>query len=123
MTCREKLKIEHPEYVNESFVGGCKGCPSAHGYLDDPECCKPNHVASVKKCAACWDREIPETEVLDGYRYRIPKEPLILEPEDWTEEEWATLCKLFGMNEAEWIKVSDYTLETYGIPYTGDENQ
>ena len=28
MTCREKLKIEHPEYVGIYYRGGCKGCLS-----------------------------------------------------------------------------------------------
>lgn len=41
-------------------------------------------------------------------------EPLILEPEDWTDDEWETLCKLFGMKKAERIKVSDYVLEAWG---------
>lgn len=43
-------------------------------------------------------------------------EPLILEPDDWSVEEWKTIEKLFGMEEAERIVVSDYTLETYGLP-------
>lgn len=42
-------------------------------------------------------------------------EPLILEPEDWTEDEWKVILKLFGMQKADRIKVSDYILETYGI--------
>ena len=51
-----------------------------------------------------------------SYEYNGPaKEPLILEPEDWTESEWATILKLFGMESAERIKVSDYVLESYGI--------
>lgn len=39
---------------------------------------------------------------------------LILEPEDWSEDEWATILKVFGMEEAERIVLSDYTLEAYG---------
>lgn len=45
-------------------------------------------------------------------------EPLILEPEDHTEEEWSTICKIFGMKEADRIVLSDYTLEAYGVPET-----
>ncbi len=32
----------------------------------------------------------------DGYSKHLITEPLILEPEDWTAEEWRTLCKLGG---------------------------
>ena len=54
-------------------------------------------------------------EKLACYDWKKSTEPLILEPEDWTEAEWATLLKLFGMEEAERIVVKDYILETYGI--------
>ena len=43
------------------------------------------------------------------------KEPLILEVEEHTEEEWKILCKIFGLKEAERIVVKDYTLEAWGI--------
>ena len=51
---------------------------------------------------------------MDYIRKESAKEPLILEPEDWTDDEWETLCKLFGMKKAERIKVSDYVLEAWG---------
>lgn len=71
MTCREKLKMEHPEYVvkdynsdkdslfllGSKYAGGCRGCPSNYGYLDEPEWCD----GTTSRCAECWDREIPET--------------------------------------------------------------
>lgn len=41
---------------------------------------------------------------------------IVLEPCDWTEDEWKTILKLFGMTEAERITVKDYTLEAYGTP-------
>ena len=56
MTCREKLKIEHPdwdEYEIEYFLRD--DCPSMYGYLPDPNC-------QDISCHKCWDREIPETE-------------------------------------------------------------
>lgn len=70
MTCREKLKMEHPEYAIKDYIsdkeslgvfgsyyaGGCKGCPSNYGYLDEPEWCD----GTSSGCAECWDREIPE---------------------------------------------------------------
>lgn len=65
MTCRERLKMEHPEcVVNEcdppndasylDYVGGCLGCPADYGYLESPEWC------SLFDCERCWGREIPD---------------------------------------------------------------
>ena len=48
-------------------------------------------------------------------------EQLILEPCDWSEEEWKTLVKLFGMTEAERIVISNYTLEAYGTPTVAEK--
>lgn len=57
MTCRERLAIEHPDYVNEYlYSGGCIGCPSTYGYMDDPDNC------DYTICYECWDREIPSTK-------------------------------------------------------------
>lgn len=36
MTCREKAKIKHPEWVNDYFIGGVRNCPSSYGYLGRP---------------------------------------------------------------------------------------
>lgn len=63
MTCREKLAIDCPEYVNDSWDGGCKGCPGSYGYLPRPIWCEEDcdsSAARYNKCAKCWDREIPE---------------------------------------------------------------
>lgn len=57
MTCREKLKIEYPEYVKSIYIGGCKSCPDRYGYIRYCERCR-NGVPSEEKCARCWDREI-----------------------------------------------------------------
>lgn len=57
MTCRERLKIEHPEHVGDVFRGGCRGCPASYRYLDMPTYCKED---VEDKCSKCWDREIPE---------------------------------------------------------------
>ena len=56
MTCKEKLKHEHPELVDEEkyIPYGCKGCPSDYGYLEDPD----DEECDPTKCAACWNREI-----------------------------------------------------------------
>lgn len=60
MTCREKLMIEHPDKVIESEWGGCVDCPSAYGYLPDPNYC--GDLISGDHCTACWNREIPEPD-------------------------------------------------------------
>ena len=62
MTCREKLKIEHPDRINMECLGGCVGCPSSYEYLDNPDYCEDCNIPVKERCAMCWDREIPETE-------------------------------------------------------------
>lgn len=57
MTCREKLKLEHPECVTSTEIGGCKACPSVYGYLPDP-IAAPDNSCSIS-CTECWDRAIP----------------------------------------------------------------
>lgn len=59
MTCREKLRLEHPEFVGDNYVGGCGGCPHDYGYLPKPVECS---LTSLSFCTHCWDREIPGTE-------------------------------------------------------------
>lgn len=56
MTFREKLAKEHPDCINEIFMGGAKYCPYKYGYEEQPKDCT-GHL-----CSKCWDREIPETE-------------------------------------------------------------
>ena len=62
MTCREKLKIEHPCEEGEEWIGGCCGCPRDYDYLGKPSYCDPG--GNDEMCRQCWDREIPETESL-----------------------------------------------------------
>ena len=58
MTCREKAKIEHPEWVDDRFEGGVAHCPETYGYLEDPDyCC---NFWDKSRCNRCWNREIPE---------------------------------------------------------------
>lgn len=59
MTCREKLKLEHPELVDAQYDGGCKGCPYEYGYIDTGCSTASLHMS----CTECWDREIPGTEI------------------------------------------------------------
>ena len=43
---------------------------------------------------------------------------IILEPEDWTKEQWATFLELFDLIEAERIVLSDFTVDIYGTAKT-----
>ena len=62
MTCREKLAIEHPDQVSEKYSGGCEGCPSHYGYLNDPNVCGTRCMTD-DDCTRCWNREIPEENI------------------------------------------------------------
>lgn len=52
-----------------------------------------------------------------SYRYHevTPIKPLILKSKDWSEEEWKALLKVFGLQEADRIKVSIKSIESFGI--------
>ena len=39
---------------------------------------------------------------------------LVLEPEDWTPEQWQAFLKIFGLKEAERIVINEYKMEFYG---------
>lgn len=56
MTCREKLKREHPDKIDPNTIAGCVGCPDDYDYIDPPGFCACNE----NDCNRCWDREIPE---------------------------------------------------------------
>lgn len=62
MTCREKLKIEHPYAINAKYCGGCFDCPVSYGYLGFPGYCCDTSIPLKKRCTMCWDREIPENK-------------------------------------------------------------
>lgn len=65
MTCREALKNQHPEYVDDNeYTGGCHRCPHDYGYADIPEWCD----CDEKTCRQCWDREIEKEKphILDS---------------------------------------------------------
>ena len=61
MTCKERLKKERPELVNDDlFVAGCAGCPHDYNYMDkDFRFCD---IPGVDGCVECWNRKIPETK-------------------------------------------------------------
>lgn len=47
--------------------------------------------------------------------YEKVNEPLILEPDDWDTDEWNTILKLFGLEEAEKIEIRSYDFEALGL--------
>lgn len=63
MTCLEKLKLEHPDLIDDTCWGGTSTCMKNFvcSYLPPPDCCSGNRLLpSPENCAACWNREIPE---------------------------------------------------------------
>lgn len=60
MTYREKLRIEHPDFIDPDFRGGCKGCPDHYRYENTHVCLRYSNGASMT-CEDCWDREIVST--------------------------------------------------------------
>lgn len=61
------------------------------------------------------DLEASEEPVKEGYHKETVAEPLILELEDWSKREWATLCKLCGLpaDRAERIVLHVGEMESY----------
>lgn len=88
MTCRDRLKMEHPEFVSNACIGGCKGCPHDYGYLPKPDYCGTSTSApkAVNDCVMCWDREIPES--VDIPQNKFPLYPIDTEDEKNIHTEW-----------------------------------
>lgn len=63
MTYKEKLQMDNPERVNESYGGGCYGCPEEYGYeRGDFE--GYGGIPEKNRCTRCWNREMEGTEPL-----------------------------------------------------------
>ena len=77
MTCREKLKKEHPEDVSDMWIGGCCSCPDNRVYIEtnQTECRGDRTKASRELCTKCWDQEIPGTESTTQEPDTAPSEP------------------------------------------------
>lgn len=41
---------------------------------------------------------------------------IILEPEDWTEEQWAVFLEVFDLIEADRIVLSEFKVDIFGTP-------
>lgn len=101
MTYREKLQKEHPERVDEKYVGGCACCPDFYGYR------QPNRKTcdQYKSCKECWDSHIPGTEEDEKYK-------------NLTADELRTVIKLLEGR----IEVKDATIAKYTVACT-DKNK
>lgn len=64
MTFKEKLKQEHPEAVVNPGMDDVKGCPYQYGYEKEND--KPCEKDLSFLCEDCWDREMPEPEIVPG---------------------------------------------------------
>lgn len=56
---------------------------------------------------------------MDYFQINLARErgtQIILEPEDWTESQWALFLELFDLVEAERIVLADCMIEVYGTP-------
>lgn len=58
MTCREKLAMECPVFVDYIYRGGCKGCPHNYDYAKRPEYCGDTDISPDILCGRCWDRPV-----------------------------------------------------------------
>lgn len=112
MTCREKLKVQHPELVDSRFMGGCRGCPYDVGrrYVSKAACseiCMDLTLLPSERCTKCWDQVIPskkktikETKKGNETTMKKTKEELI--------NENAELKKQIRKNEKELVKLERY---------------
>lgn len=55
ITYKQLAELQHPDYINEKYLGGVRGCPKTYGYTSSITCSDPDK----NKCEACWNTEIP----------------------------------------------------------------
>ena len=105
------------EWFNVHSGSAFKGCTPAC-YNEWKDCELADMLKHPEYYEPCWYYPIIKRIISKTSRYTKTEiiEPLILEPEDWTPEEWEVILVLFGMKTAERIVVSNYTLETFGVP-------
>ena len=65
MTCRELMARINPESINETFVGGVRGCPHDYDIFKTmPKGCGGR--GTPIPCDSCWDREVPD-DILEKF--------------------------------------------------------
>lgn len=59
-TCRDMVKMQHPEMVGDEFTGGVATCPHSYGYLPKSrDLCllEPDSIDTLDAlCTRCWDQ-------------------------------------------------------------------
>lgn len=70
MTFKERLAIEHPENIDDTYNGGCIGCPKDYGYSEDIYLTCGKHGV-VRDCEYCWNRKIPVDDFGHGSKVRL----------------------------------------------------
>ena len=55
ITYKQLAELQHPDYINEKYLGGVKMCPKTCGYTSSITYSHPDK----NKCETCWNTEIP----------------------------------------------------------------
>lgn len=67
MTYAEKARKEHPEEISQEEEGGFFCCLHyLYHDVDIPDYCRIGEWSTSENCHACWNREIPETNLVVG---------------------------------------------------------
>lgn len=98
MTCKDVLRLIHPEKIGPGYFGGCDGCPHDYNLLCKPDYC----AASPENCNKCWNREISDSS---GYSSEQTKSDYPLD-------------KIFKLIDDAMVK-RDRTVHLYFNPETG----
>lgn len=57
-TCIDQLAVDHPDYVNEKYLGGASGCPWVYDYNERRLCeggtTPASHIEANEQCRRCW---------------------------------------------------------------------
>ena len=55
ITYKQLAELQHPNSINEKYLGGVKWCPKTYDYTSLKPCDHPDK----NKCEACWNTEVP----------------------------------------------------------------
>ena len=55
ITYKQLAELQHPNSINEKYLGGVKWCPKTYDYTSLKPCDHPDK----NKCETCWNTEIP----------------------------------------------------------------
>lgn len=73
VTFRDLMEVEHPEGVDDCFIGVVCGCPHSYGYeFRDARPCAGKDISPEELdsfCKKCWNRPVPKetlTRLMEG---------------------------------------------------------